>query len=101
MANPPKEYPIRVGSMLFVLTDPGVGHEVEYNRWYERDHIYAGCMVGPWFFAGGRWVATRALKELRLGEGAQRRPDRRGVVHGAVWVATSTTTTCSTGRPPR
>ena len=36
-----------------------------YNRWYERDHFYAGCMIGPFLFAGSRWVATRALKDLR------------------------------------
>ena len=102
VANPPKEYPIRVGSMLFVLTDPGVGHEVEYNRWYERDHIYAGCMIGPWFFAGGRWVATRALKDLRLGEGLNDFPIDAGSYMVLVLGARrSTTTTCSTGRPTR
>lgn len=68
-----REYPIRVGSLLWVLTDPERGHEVEYNRWYERDHIYAGCMIGSWCFSAGRWVATRALKDLRFG-----RPDRLG-----------------------
>ena len=53
------DYPVRVGSMLFTLVDPEKGHEVAYNRWYERDHFYAGCMVGPWLFAGSRWVAPR------------------------------------------
>jgi hypothetical protein len=60
------DYPVKVGSMLFTMVDPHRGHEVAYNRWYERDHFYAGCMVGPWLFAGGRWVATRALKERRF-----------------------------------
>jgi len=60
-----QEYPVQVGSMLFTLVDPHRGHEVAYNRWYERDHFYTGCMVGPWLFAGGRWVATKALKALR------------------------------------
>ena len=46
------DYPIRVGSCLFTMVDPNPGHEVEYNRWYERDHFYAGCMIGPWLFAG-------------------------------------------------
>jgi hypothetical protein len=41
------------------------GYEREYNRWYERDHYYTGCMVGPWLFAGSRWVAPRELKDLR------------------------------------
>ena len=55
------EYPVKVGSMLFTMVDPHPGHEVAYNRWYERDHFYAGCMVGPWLFAGRRWVAPRSL----------------------------------------
>ena len=58
---------VRLGSMLFTLVEPHRGHEVAYNRWYERDHFYAGCLVGPWLFAGRRWVATRALKDLRFG----------------------------------
>jgi predicted TIM-barrel fold metal-dependent hydrolase len=49
------------------ICEPHRGHEVAYNRWYERDHFYAGCMVGPWLFAGRRFVATRALKDLRFG----------------------------------
>ena len=62
------DYPVRVGSMLYTLVDPRRGHEVEYNRWYERDHFYMGCMVGPWLFAGARWVATRELKDMRYPE---------------------------------
>jgi hypothetical protein len=54
--------------MLFTMVDPHRGHEVAYNRWYERDHFYAGCMVGPWLFAGRRWVAPRHLKALRFPE---------------------------------
>jgi hypothetical protein len=61
-----KEYPVRVGSMLYTQVDPEPGYEVDYNRWYERDHFYAGCMIGPWLFAGRRWVATRDLKDLRF-----------------------------------
>ncbi len=61
--------PIEIGSMLLTLVDPNEGSEVAYNRWYERDHFYAGCMVGPWLFAGSRWVATRELKDLRLSDG--------------------------------
>ena len=33
---------VRLGSMLFTLVEPHRGHEVAYNRWYERDHFYAG-----------------------------------------------------------
>lgn len=62
------EYPVKVGSMLFTMVDPHKGCEIAYNRWYERDHFYAGCLVGPWLFAGRRWVATRELKDLRFPE---------------------------------
>jgi hypothetical protein len=61
-----EEKPVQVGSMLFTLVEPHRGREVAYNRWYERDHFYAGCMIGPWLFAGKRFVATRALKDLRF-----------------------------------
>lgn len=64
-----KDYPIKLGTMLFTMVQPHRGHEVEYNRWYERDHYYAGCMIGAWNFAGGRWVATRDLKALRYPAG--------------------------------
>lgn len=62
---------IRLGSALFTFVEPHQGHEVAYNRWYERDHFYAGCMVGPWLFAGRRWVATAAEKSLRSGTKAE------------------------------
>lgn len=57
--------PIRLGSMLFTLVEPHRGHEVAYNRWYERDHFYSGCMIGPYNFAGRRYVATADLKAMR------------------------------------
>ena len=59
------DYPIKVGSLLLTLVDPHTGFERAYNRWYERDHFYAGCMIGPFLFAGSRWVATRDLKDRR------------------------------------
>jgi hypothetical protein len=61
--------PIRIGTMLFTLVEPHRGHEVEYNRWYERDHFYAGCQIGAFNFAGGRFVSTAPLKALRYPEG--------------------------------
>lgn len=57
--------PIQLGAMLFTLVEPHRDHVVAYNRWYERDHLYAGCTVGPYNFAARRWVATRELKQLR------------------------------------
>ena len=57
--------PIALGGALVTMVEPRRGHEVEYNRWYERDHFYAGCMIGAWTVQGGRYVATRDLKALR------------------------------------
>lgn len=54
--------------MVLTIVDPHRGHEVHYNRWYERDHFYATCMAGPWLFSGSRWVATRTDKDLRFPE---------------------------------
>ena len=55
----------RLGRLLVSLMDAAPGHERDFHRWYERDHFYAGCMTGPGFFAGRRFVATRALRALR------------------------------------
>jgi len=57
---------VGLGSVLVSLLEPRPGDEVAFNRWYERDHFYSGCMVGAHFFAGRRFVATRRLKEARL-----------------------------------
>jgi hypothetical protein len=57
---------IKLGTVLFSLAEPKAGHEREYNRWYERDHFFAGCMVGANYFSGRRWVATKSLKALRF-----------------------------------
>ena len=76
MTLPPKgEYPIKLGSLLFTMVEPTRGHEVEYNRWYEHDHFYAGCMIGAWQFAGDRFVATRRLKDLRYPVDTDMTPD--------------------------
>ncbi len=52
--------------MLYTLVEPHRGHEVAYNRWYERDHFYAGCQIGAYNFAGARFVATADCKALRV-----------------------------------
>ncbi len=64
------DYPVKLGTMLLTLVDPHKGFESAYNRWYERDHYVAGCLIGPYNFAGSRWVATRELTNLRWPEGS-------------------------------
>lgn len=59
------ERPVRLGGALVTIVEPHKGHEVAYNRWYERDHFYAGCMIGAWNISGQRFVATKDLKDLR------------------------------------
>lgn len=87
------DYPVKVGSMLLTMVDPHRGFEKAYNRWYERDHYYAGCLVGPWLFAGSRWVAPRPLRDLRWpsgepaeGAGAVARPWDAGSYVAIYWV---------------
>lgn len=65
-----REKPIRLGGCLFTLVEPHRGHEVAYNRWYERDHFYAGCMIGAGTLAGARFVATAADKARRFPAGS-------------------------------
>jgi len=92
--RPPRQHcitagaePIKLGSMLFTLVEPHRGQEVAYNRWYERDHFYAGCMIGPYQFAGKRFVATAPLKALRhRGSAAVTGQDGRGSYLALYWV---------------
>lgn len=83
-----EDYPVKVGSMLLTLVDPHKGFEKAYNRWYQRDHFYAGCMIGPFLFAGDRFVATRALKDLRWPAGNETiaRPTDAGSYVAIYWV---------------
>lgn len=60
---------VKLGSVMFTLVEPHQGYEVEFNRFYERDHFYAGMMIGAYTFAGQRWIATRVLKQLRYPDG--------------------------------
>ena len=73
--NPIIPEPIELGTILFTMVEPHKGHEVAYNRWYERDHFYSGCLAGPYLFAGSRWVATRNLKAQRFPESSPITPD--------------------------
>ena len=69
--------PIELGSILFTMVEPKRGHEVDYNRWYERDHLYSGVMIGPYSLAAGRFVSTRDLKALRYPDDSPITPDKQ------------------------
>jgi hypothetical protein len=81
-----EDYPMKVGSMLLTLVDPHKGFESAYNRWYERDHYIAGCLIGPFNFAGSRWVATREMKDLRWGGIAVADPIDAGSYVAIYWI---------------
>ncbi|CAA0095898.1 Uncharacterised protein [Halioglobus japonicus] len=52
---------IKLGHVLLTLLEPKAGFERKFHRWYERDHFYAGCMIGANFFSGRRWPPTHTL----------------------------------------
>ncbi|MEV4947646.1 hypothetical protein [Streptomyces sp. NPDC053755] len=80
-------YGVRPGHALITMVEPHPGHEYAYNRWYEDDHYYAGAMAMPWMYAGRRWVATRALQELRAPEkSAVAQPVTAGCYLSTYWV---------------
>ena len=54
-----------MGSMMMSLAEPTPGFEIAYNRWYEDDHLHAAGTSAPWIFAAQRWVATKALRDMR------------------------------------
>ena len=58
-------YEVAIGSALITMVEPHEGHDHAYNRWYEDDHFYSGCLAMPWMFAGRRWVAPKHLQALR------------------------------------
>ncbi len=77
--------PIALGGALVTVVEPRKGHEIEYNRWYERDHFYAGCMIGQWNLSGCRYVATRDLKALRYPKASEICPDDNGGSYVAIY----------------
>ncbi|MCU1459134.1 MAG: hypothetical protein JWL73_3226 [Actinomycetia bacterium] len=71
-----------LATALVALIEPHPGRAVAFNRWYERDHFYSAVMAGPGVMSGARWVAPRAAKATRIGNGLFGNPD------GASFLAT-------------
>ena len=94
------DYRMKVGSMLLTLVDPNRGFEAAYNRWYERDHFYAGCMIGPFLFAGQPLGRDARAEGRALADATTRRSRRRPTrvrtsrSTGSSRVTTPTTSTC-------
>jgi hypothetical protein len=78
---------VRLGGALITMIEPDVGHERDYNRWYEDDHFYAGARSGPWCFAGRRWVAPWDLRQLRAPlDSTVLQPLQRGCYISTYWL---------------
>jgi len=80
-------YDTALGSALITMVEPHPGHERAYNRWYEDDHFYSGCLAMPWMFAGRRWVATRDLQLMRYPQdSAIAQPVTAGCYISTYWI---------------
>jgi hypothetical protein len=76
-----------IGAAIISLVEPLPGREQEFNRWYEDDHMIVSAMACPWVFSGRRWVATRALRDLRLPEdSAVIQPVDEGCFLATFWI---------------
>ncbi|ALJ18896.1 hypothetical protein [Microbacterium sp. No. 7] len=76
-----------LGHALITMVEPHEGHEHAYNRWYEDSHFFNGALQEPWMFAGRRWVAPRALQELRRpATSPVAEPLENGKYLGTYWV---------------
>ncbi len=67
---------VGIGTAIVSYIEPHPGAARDFNRWYERDHFPAAVMAGPGAYAGARFVATRACKGARLGDGLFGDPQR-------------------------
>lgn len=76
-----------LGKALISLIEPTLGHEREYNRWYEDDHAIISAYACPWIFAGKRWVATRVLRDMRTpAKSAVAEPVDQGCYLATYWI---------------
>jgi hypothetical protein len=76
----------RLGHGIIALHDPHRGHESAFNRWYEADHMLGAGTMAPWTISGMRWVAPRALRDLRYPEIGPFGPSDRGAYLMLFWI---------------
>jgi hypothetical protein len=77
---------VEIGTAIVSYIEPHPGEEVAFNRWYERDHFPATVKAGPGVFAGARFVATRACKQMRPQTGRLFGDPARGSYLAIAWV---------------
>ena len=79
-----KEVGIGTAVVAYIEAHPGQAHA--FNRWYERDHMYAAAVAGPGAFAGARWVATRECKAVRPPDATWFGDPERGTFLTTLWL---------------
>jgi hypothetical protein len=77
---------VGIGTAIIAYIEPHAGQAKAFNRWYERDHMYAATTGGPGAFSGARWVATRACKARRPPGATWFGEPGRGSFLTTVWV---------------
>ena len=65
MSDSKPETHLELGQVLIAIAEPHRETLDDYHRWFERDHMYSAVLIGPGAFAADRFVAPRALKDLR------------------------------------
>jgi len=76
----------QLGAGIIALHDPHRGHEHDFNVWYEADHMLAAGTMAPWTIAGARWVAPRALRDLRYPADGPFGASERGAYLMLFWI---------------
>jgi hypothetical protein len=77
---------VAIGTAIIAYIEPHAGQAQAFNRWYERDHMYAATTAGPGAFAGARWIATRACKAVRPAAGTWFGDPALGSFLTTVWI---------------
>ena len=78
---------VELGHAIFSLMQPHAGHELAWNRWYERDHLIAAGSLAPYTMATQRWLATaphKAIREPRQNPIAN--PSESGTFLATMWI---------------
>jgi hypothetical protein len=87
MAGNTSDDGIELGHAIFGLVQPHPGHELAWNRYYERDHLIAAGTCAPWTIAVQRWLATGRHRAARYPrENPIAKPFDKGQFSAAIWI---------------
>jgi len=78
---------VELGHAIFGFVQPHSGHELAWNRYYERDHLIAAGAFAPWTISTQRWLATRRHRAVRYPrENPIAQPFDKGVFVAGIWI---------------